>query len=451
MICYPVLSVNQPRSRILIWPLILFVLVFFALAVSSNSWADLPPKQKQTIIDSGFKAGDQDQQIKELEKQGNKENQIKRLRERINDKSNAARDPVFGGGEEGGKLFDTAQEARNNQNKLKELKAQLANDPNSRRLKKKIKGVEFQLDEAKKVLGKLPEPGTTSATGGSGTGGGEGTSVSSPPSTENISQSPGVWVTGANGVSDDQPLYKGGFGFLHMVGSAKTHVVRDGNTTKGEDIDISQSALTVRGRFYLEPLGKRFGMGNWGNARNLSNLRNIRNFIFGVSNCYVGLQLKIGISGGDEGLKTNEHDPDMGEVDTFLKRKYDRGATVMFGCQVAKSEKYGVLNAQAGVAFTKRNVSFSTAENQGGGNFFRTARDQNTSAPVFGLEYSKYWDYGNTVLGPSMYGGLNIGLHTEYVPGYAFREMTIPFDINYVAQIDAAWVTVFSFVYMWYW
>ncbi len=200
---------------------------------------------------------------------------------------------MFGGGKEGGKLFDTAREARNNQNKLKELKAQLANDPNSRRLKRKIKGVEFQLDEAKKVLGKLPEPGTTSATGGSGTGGGEGTSVSSPASTENISQSPGVWVTGANGVSDDQPLYKGGFGFLHMVGSAKTHVVQDGNTTKGEDIDISQSALTVRGRFYLEPLGKRFGMGNWGNARNLSNLRNIGNFIFGVSNCYVGLQLLI--------------------------------------------------------------------------------------------------------------------------------------------------------------
>lgn len=208
MICYPVLSVNQPRSRILIWPLTLFVLVFFALGVSSNSWADLPPKQKQTIIDSGFKAGDQDQQIKELEKQGNKENQIKRLRERINDKSNAARDPVFGGGKEGGKLFDTAREARNNQNKLKELKAQLANDPNSRRLKRKIKGVEFQLDEAKKVLGKLPEPGTTSATGGSGTGGGEGTSVSSPASTENISQSPGVWVTGANGGWTDFPLYK---------------------------------------------------------------------------------------------------------------------------------------------------------------------------------------------------------------------------------------------------
>ena len=69
MVCYPVLSVNQPRSRILIWPLILFVLVFFALGVSSNSWADIKEIKtatKQDIIDWGYNAGDKDQQIKEL-------------------------------------------------------------------------------------------------------------------------------------------------------------------------------------------------------------------------------------------------------------------------------------------------------------------------------------------------------------------------------------------------
>jgi hypothetical protein len=218
-----------------------------------------------------------------------------------------------------------------------------------------------------------------------------------------------------------------------MFGSAGTKVDQDGTTTIGEDIDINQSAIQVDWRLYLEPLG------NWRNWRIFSNIVMGNWGHIGVSNPYIGLQLTKGITGGNVGLRTDQHGSG-GEMDTAIKRKYQGAVKLIVGAQVVDAGKYGSLNAQAGVSFSRYEYIFMTGEDQGGGNYEESSMDDNTVAPFFGGEYNNYIDYGNTGFGPSTHGGLRIGVHTEYVPGFDFRAMTETFGINYNVQTEGTWV-----------
>lgn len=153
---------HQHYSRIVLCPLIAILsLAFFHLPVSPNAWAKLPPKVKQQIIDDGIKAGDQDQQIQDLDKQIKKnppnkkdlEKSRDRLKERINAKKGSAE---ISGGTEGKKLFDKAREARNKQHRLKEMEDAYKKNP-TKKLKRKIKSLKFQIENDYKELGKLPK------------------------------------------------------------------------------------------------------------------------------------------------------------------------------------------------------------------------------------------------------------------------------------------------------
>ena len=169
MTCLPSRITPGPHSRIYIYSFLTCSLFLFDLAVSPESRADLPPKVKQQIINDGLKAGDQDQQVQDLEDQIKKNPPNKKdlektrddLKERINAKKGAAE---VSGGTEGKKLFEKAREARNKQHKLKELEEEFEKTKD-KRTGRKINSLKFQLDNDYKDLGKLPEIAMTSPAG----------------------------------------------------------------------------------------------------------------------------------------------------------------------------------------------------------------------------------------------------------------------------------------------
>ncbi len=264
-------------------------------------------------------------------------------------------------------------------------------------------------------------------------------------------QTNGVWVTGANGGSDNFPLYKLSVNYGYKWGSMETMVDRGGNKTKGEDIDVGQSEIRLDGRLYYGPLmnlgyfGNLSNLGNYLFFGNLGNIGSIGNFgRIGVSDCYGGVQIGIGISARDTGLNTDEHPfmPD-GVTDTVLKQKYKGSLKPYIGCKVADFDEFGYFNLQAGPVVSFWDYEFITDED---GNLDTTRHDDTKVGAAFGVEYNKHFSYGNLGnfgglgnLGNEVYGGLQLSFWTEYVRGFEIMKTTSLFD--YTARTEGAWIS----------
>lgn len=93
-----------------------------------------------------------------------------------------------------------------------------------------------------------------------------------------------------------------------------TTLDRDGNSSDGADIVVGQSEIRFDGRVYYGPLANLGYLGNLGNIGNFllfGNLDNIGNLgnvgKIGISDCYGGVQVGVGVSAKDTGLKKREH------------------------------------------------------------------------------------------------------------------------------------------------
>jgi len=196
------------------------------------------------------------------------------------------------------------------------------------------------------------------------------------------------------------------------------------------------------GRLYLTPLGNLGGFGNLGNLGSIGNIGNIGTV--GLSNCFLGLQVGFGVSGGNEGLNTDEHpNPKDGQTDTTLKQEYNGSVTPNIGCKVADFNQFGFFNFQAGARVSWWEYTFTTDETVG-------SRNDTKVGAAFGLEYNKHFSYGNLGnlggFGNAVRGGLQVSLWGEYVPGFDFKANTGTTTVfNYTASAEGAWIgTVFG-------
>lgn len=171
MTYFPLDRVQQGLLRI---SLIVVGVFLVGLDVVPNAWAELPVAVRDQIIKDGIKAGDQDQQVKDLDKQIKKnppnkkelEKNRDRLKARINGKKGAAE---VSGGKEGQELFDKARDARNKQHELQQMEDEYKKNP-SKKLARKIKNLKFILANDYKGVGSLPNlPATAPVSGGGGT------------------------------------------------------------------------------------------------------------------------------------------------------------------------------------------------------------------------------------------------------------------------------------------
>ncbi|MDT7041616.1 carboxypeptidase-like regulatory domain-containing protein [Candidatus Nitronereus thalassa] len=272
------------------------------------------------------------------------------------------------------------------------------------------------------------------------------------PDADSVASAPsdGVWVTGASGHGGDFPRYKLGINYGYKFGRMNTTLDRGGNISDGDDIIVGQSELRFDGRVYYGPLFNLGYLGNFGNLGNflfgpLGNVGNIGNVgKIGISDCYGGVQVGIGVSAKDTGLNKDEHPgtPD-GRKDTFLKQKYKGSIKPYVGCKVADFNNFGYFNLQAGPTFSFWEYVFMSDE---AGNLRENQLDDTKLGASFGVEYNNHFDYGNLggLLGPrdQIYGGLQLSYWTEYVEGFDVRTVS-PLPATYISAVEGAWISTF--------
>jgi hypothetical protein len=273
------------------------------------------------------------------------------------------------------------------------------------------------------------------------------------PDADSVASAPsdGVWVTGASGHGRDFPLYKLGINYGYKYGRMNTVLDRNGSISDGADIHVGQSEIRFDGRVYYGPLANMGYFGNLGNLGNfplfgyLGNIGNIGNVgKIGISDCYGGVQVGIGVGAKDTGLKKDEH-PATGVNDTFLKQKYNGSIKPYIGCKVADFNQFGYLNLQAGPTFSFWEYLFVSDEN---GTLHESQQDDTKVGGAFGVEYNNHFDYGNLggLIGPrdQIYGGLQLSYWTEYVQGFALSPNTGSVSgATYIPSVEGAWINTF--------
>lgn len=257
--------------------MLLLVLSWFPVSTglwSSHALADtLTPQQRQQIIDDGYKAADQDQRIHEIDKQVNQgnvtpqqrtdlQNEKADLERRINGKKGAANAL---GGQEGGRLFDRAREARNKQWEKKALEEQLKNATGREktRIERKINRITTELQNDYRDLGTLKDLPASSSSGSGSSQGTPGANLGTAFSPTNGGLQVGYKIKGTARLGSGKAIVKTKLNLPTLV--TGVNMVNENVLNPEAFLAFGGTAgFWGKGDGEVPPVSEVAGNGNWG-------------------------------------------------------------------------------------------------------------------------------------------------------------------------------------------